>query len=453
MEKQAFATIYDQLTRKQKVYLQYFLQGLSDEEIIEKPNTGGHSSTIRFHLGKIANQFDFIDDYRENLVRLFGNHMPSLVSPDVLEKYGFLSRSSIQAPTFEESLEYPDGFVPIGSPFYLSPIVQSKKARDYCAEKLSKGSTLLRINAPRKFGKTSLVERLLKWGEKKGYEVVRFDLHEIDGARLNDLEALLKMLCMQICREMHIETQFDIFWDQRLDAIAACKYYFEGHLLRGLEKPLLLGLDNVDRLFACPQLYDFFRMLRIFHNESKQSKIWKNLRCIITYSTGLYIKLDMNQSPFNVGEDITFPAFSAEQVKELARRHNLWEFEQSGAVEALMKLVEGQPYLVRLALYDLAQGQGSLVKLLESAVLPQGIYQAYLQGMWHQINQEEEGMRVEILTVLRQLVASGEVMRVSDEAGYKLKGMGIVDWMPSGGVQFNCEMYRQYFQRRFALEG
>jgi hypothetical protein len=458
MDKQTFAKKYDQLTRKQKVYLGYFLQGLSDAEIIDQPDTGSERAIVSFHLTNIARTFDIDDSYRERLACLFYRFDSRRVSDKIVEKYGCKSSSE----SLEAALEYPDGFVPIGSTFYIVPTILKQSERSdkeneiwkYCAKKLSAGSTLLRIKAPRKFGKTSLVERLLRWGEKQGYDVVRFDFQEMDESRLSNLKALLQAICGKVCREMHIEPQFDMYWDEQQDLIAAYKNYFEAYLLKDLQKPLVLGLDNVDRLFQYPQVYDFFRLLRVCHEESKRSPIWKKLRCIVTYATGLYIKLDMNQSPFNVGEDIVLPAFGAGQVQELARRHGLRDFEPRGAVERLMAMVGGQPYLIRLALYRLAQDRLPLETLLEAATMPQGIYQSYLQSLWHQLNQEEQTLKDEIVKALKHLVGSGDPVRLSDEARCKLEGMGIIASAAStkAEVRWSCELYRQYFQRRFESE-
>ena len=93
------------------------------------------------------------------------------------------------------------------------------------------------------------------------------------------------------------------YWDTDiLGSNDNCTVYFEEYLLPEISKPLVIGLDDVDRIFSYPEVVgDFFGMLRNWHERGKISKIWKDLRLIIAHSTECYIPLDLNQSPFNAG--------------------------------------------------------------------------------------------------------------------------------------------------------
>ncbi len=103
-----------------------------------------------------------------------------------------------------------------------------------------------------------------------------------------------------------------------------CKAYFEEYLLPEIDKPLTLGLDEVDRVFEYPEIYrDFFGLLRNLHEESKRRDIWKKLRLVIVHSTEVYVPMDLNQSPFNVGLAVELPEFTPAQVQDLAQRHQL----------------------------------------------------------------------------------------------------------------------------------
>ena len=104
----------------------------------------------------------------------------------------------------------------------------------------------------------------------------------------------------------------------------ACKAYFEEYLLPTINKPLTLGLDEVDKIFEYPEIYrDFFGLLRALHEEGKRREIWKRLQLIIVHSTEVYVPLDINQSPFNVGLSIELPEFNRQQILDLAQRHQL----------------------------------------------------------------------------------------------------------------------------------
>ncbi len=61
----------------------------------------------------------------------------------------------------------------------------------------------------------------------------------------------------------------------------ACKAYFEEYLIPTINKPLTLGLDEVDKIFEYPEIYrDFFGLLRALHEEGKRREIWNKLRLV-----------------------------------------------------------------------------------------------------------------------------------------------------------------------------
>lgn len=158
-------------------------------------------------------------------------------------------------------------------------------------------------------------------------------------------------------------------------------------------------MTRVDRVFEYPTIADdFFGLLRAWYEEAEygdsDSELWAKLRLVVVHSTEVYIPLNVNQSPFNVGLSIELSEFSAEQVADLARRHGL--NLQINMVERLMNIVGGHPYLVRVALYHIAQEvtlfnrrfsgsakeqkdlEESLDELLELAPTEAGIYQKEL---------------------------------------------------------------------------
>ena len=141
------------------------------------------------------------------------------------------------------------------------------------------------------------------------------------------------------------------YWDDIFGSKMSCKDYFENYLLSEIDQPLVLAIEEVDVIFERLDLADdFFSLLRSWHEEAKSNPVWQKLRLILVHSTEVYIPLNINQSPFNVGLPIELPEFSVAQVQDLAQKHGLtWKQEQ---VNQLMKIIGGHPYLVREALYS-----------------------------------------------------------------------------------------------------
>ena len=74
-----------------------------------------------------------------------------------------------------QSLEYPDGAVPLDSPFYL----ERNEVESLCYQTLKKPAALIRIKAPKLMGKTSLARRIIAEGIKQNYQGMYLDLGRV----------------------------------------------------------------------------------------------------------------------------------------------------------------------------------------------------------------------------------------------------------------------------------
>ncbi|WP_318284169.1 AAA-like domain-containing protein [Brasilonema sennae] len=99
--------------------------------------------------------------------------------------------------------------------------------------------------------------------------------------------------------------------------------YLQRHILKGLGHPLVLAMDEVDRVFDTKFRNDFFGMLRSWHNNRAIYPSLDKLDLVLVTSTEPYQLIDdLNQSPFNVGQIIELEDFTPEQVAQLNARHN-----------------------------------------------------------------------------------------------------------------------------------
>ena len=196
-------------------------------------------------------------------------------------------------------LEYPEGQVPLDSLFY----VERTPIESHCYQVVLKPGSLLRIKAPKLMGKTSLMTRTLHHVANQGYATVHLNLGEVELAVLADMDKFLRWFCLRVGKQLSLENRFDDYWDADLmSSTSNCTDYFEGYLLSELDRPLVLGLDEVDQIFPYNNTAaDFFRMLRNWHEKGKNQEIWRQLRLVISHSTEAYIRLHTNSSPFNVG--------------------------------------------------------------------------------------------------------------------------------------------------------
>jgi len=161
------------------------------------------------------------------------------------------------------------------------------------------------------------------------------------------------------------------------------------------------------------------------------------------HSTEVYIPMNINQSPFNVGLPVELPEFTSEQVQDLARRHGLnWNATQ---VEQLMAMVGGHPFLVRLALYNIARQDMTLEALLQSAPTEAGLYGDHLRRHLWNLQQ-----RPELIEAVKRVVAVTSPVRLEPVQAFQLESMGIVH-LQGNEVIPRCDLYRQYFSDRLRV--
>ncbi|MBD2606769.1 AAA-like domain-containing protein [Scytonema hofmannii FACHB-248] len=340
---------------------------------------------------------------------------------------------AMQTPSV--SIEYPEGSVALDSPFYIH---RPPKEQD-CYKQISKPGALIRIKAPEQMGKTSLLIRVLDQAEKQGDRTVKISLKQADTQCFTNLDKFLRWFCVTISHKLKLENRLNEYWEDDISCNMRCETYFEEYILPEIYQPLTLGLDEVDRLFAYPDIYgDFFGLLRYLHEEARRTSIWQKLRLVLVHSTEIYVPLDINRSPFNAGFPVDLPEFSLEQVLNLAQLHELnWS---SDDVTQLISMIGGHPFLVRLALYHIARQDVTLAKFLQTAATESGIYYNHLSRLVSALSKQPE-----LLAAMREVAKVSHPVQLIAEIKFKLQAMGLVK-ITNDGVIPSCELYREYFR-------
>lgn len=345
----------------------------------------------------------------------------------------------IPDPT-DRSLDEPEGQVSLESAFY----VERPPTEADCYETIIKPGALIRVKAPRQMGKTSLLTRILDHAHQQGVKTACLNFQSADAEYLTSLDQFLQWFCASITYELNLTDKVTDYWNGVLGSKNKCTNYFQRYLLSEIPASVVLGLDEVDQVFQHPELAaDFFGLLRAWHEKSKNEAIWKKLRLVIVHSKEVYIPLNINQSPFNVGLPIELPELNQSQVQELVQRHKLnWTGEQ---IEQLMAMVGGHPYLVRRALYQIARGRISLSQILQTAPTEEGMYSDHLRR--HLSNLQDDA---DLVAAIKQVVAASTPVRIETRLAFKLRSMGLVKFQGNDVIPL-CDLYRQYFRDRLGL--
>lgn len=334
--------------------------------------------------------------------------------------------------------ELPGGQVPLDSAFYIErPPIESRT----CEAILQPGA-LIRIKAPQQMGKTSLMARILERARKQGYQTVVLNLKLADEKVFTDLDRFLQWFCAYVTRNLKLPNNLADYWDEIFGSNYNTTDYFENYLLAQIDSPLVLALDDVDRIFHHPEIAsDFFGLLRAWYEKAKygdrSSNIWQKVRLIVVHSTEVYIPLNMNQSPFNVGLSIELPVFTSAQVQDLAQRHGLnWSMQN---VEQLINFVGGNPHLIRLALYHISTQDISLEQMWQTDVSAVRIYSDHLR---HQLSNLQK--YPELKTAFEKVVKVSTSVELDLVQAFKLQSMGLIHLLGNLAMP-SCKLYSQYF--------
>jgi hypothetical protein len=339
----------------------------------------------------------------------------------------------------EISLESPEGQVSIDSRFYITSPYEER-----CYEEIQKPGSLIRIKSPHNMGKSSLMAKVLAQASQLGYRAVTIDLEQTNQKFFDDLDKFMQWFCASVGKPLGVRVKIEEYWDDIFGANDNSTDYFEKYLLEGDDRPLVLAIDNFDRIFKYADIEtDLCGLLRGWHESSKIKKLWQKLRLIIVHSQESYAQRDINQSPFNVGLPIELGEFTPEQVQELVARHGLTWTE--GELEQFMGLIGGHPYMVRSALYHIAAGDLSLAEFLRTGPTEAGIYSDYLRGHLKTLEDYPE-----LGAAMKLVITSEAPVRLRSEESFKLDSMGLVVRVDNN-VKPRCDLYRQYFCDRLGV--
>jgi hypothetical protein len=335
-------------------------------------------------------------------------------------------------------IEYPSSPLPANSFFYINRPPVEELA---CAE-LNRSGCVIRIKAPQKMGKSSLLNLMVQNAKFCSYQTAYLDFQEADKNIFTSLDKLLRWFCANISEQLQVSSKIDDYWDEDIGSKVSCKIYFQDYLFKEVKTPIVIILNEVNRLFeyACIAS-DFLPMLRFWHEMARSVEIWQKLRLVIAHSTEVYIPLNLYQSPFNVGLAIKLPYFTSEQVQYLANRYQL-DWINHSQIEQLMQMVGGHPYLINVALYHLHQGKMTLEQLLQAAPTQAGIYSDYLRGHLVMLQQQPE-----LLSALQQVLTIQDGVFLDAIAAYKLESMGLIQ-LDGNQASLSCELYRIYFRQQ-----
>jgi CheY-like chemotaxis protein len=245
---------------------------------------------------------------------------------------------------------------PSGAMDPRSPLYVERLGEQSVLEYMREQGVTLTITGPRQTGGSSLLHRIVKAAERAEKRVIHLDFQQAFGSEdLTSSDVFFRHFCLQLTFLLGEADRVDDHWKAPGSNVRRCTLYVE-YLLRSWGKPLVLAIDEVDRLLDTRFRSDFFGMLRSWHNARAISPNFKNLDLVLVTTVDPPERLidDPHQSPFNVGEVFPLTDFTQTQAEELNRRYG--SPLKPAELKNLMALIGGHPYLTQLALHQVAKG-------------------------------------------------------------------------------------------------
>jgi serine/threonine protein kinase len=361
-------------------------------------------------------------------------HLLEMLLPRQQQRFEKKSISPQIEALFE--IEPPYGTMRPGSVFYIERV-----ADEHCQGHIDKPyATTLFIQAPRQMGKSSLMRRTI-YGARTGLDktCAFVDFQRFPGHYFEDEENFLIELCLMIGDALKIPEAIDQYWRGRRTNIIKCSRYLSEYIIPQLNGPFILAMDEVERILTSSFQANFFGMLRTWHNDRVFGEDFARMTLFLSSSTEPYLFIENpHQSPFNVAEVISLQDFTRAEVDELNRRHHSPLSQHQ--LGNLMDLVNGHPFLTRVALYKVATGKIDMNTLLARATEDTGPFGDHLRHYLLRVL-ENPALKQALTDICRHHAHE------ENKIFYRLKGAGLVKKTGQQVILRN-NLYTRYFEER-----
>jgi hypothetical protein len=320
-----------------------------------------------------------------------------------------------------------------GNPFYVERDVD----RDFYGC-LAWDNGVATLHAPRQMGKSSLFNRVRANLENEGRKSVFLDLKLLATEPIADAREAFLMLAYLIVEQLGAAQDPESFFTPRFGAAIRFQRFLEQVVGVLPQRPVLL-FDDVDAVFEKPYSDALFGGLRYIIDQKPGSPPLQNIGFGFAHSHDpAYWIRDSKQSPFNVARTFTVPEFNSGELDWLHRAHG--DCVPSAEFAKLNTLLGGHPYLTRMALYCLAQGEKDFAQIAREAATDDGLFGDHLRGRLLSV------VHAGLDKPFKRILDTGRCDGIVEFQA--LLAMGLVKGQSHAQAQARFDLYRDYFQPR-----
>jgi DNA-binding winged helix-turn-helix (wHTH) protein len=335
-----------------------------------------------------------------------------------------------------EDPDLPGGAMPLDSRYYIA-----RRADEEFHEAIARRYSIVLVKGPRQIGKTSLLARGLDRARGRGATVVSTDIQKIPKSAIESAEKLTLTLAEMISAQLESSVQPLQIWNDRLSGSNNLERYLREAMRADPATPLVWGLDEVDRLFNYDYASEIFGLLRSWHNMRalEPAGPWRRLTLAWAYATESHLFItDLNQSPFNVGLQLTLEDFTTDQVAELNRRC-AEPLRDDYEIGRFYKLVGGHPYLAHRGLYEMGERGIGLAEVEARAMHNEGVFGNHLRRLLVSLERNEA-----LCDALRGFLR-GET-GLTRTSFYHLRTAGVLAGDSLKEARLRCDLYENYLK-------
>jgi AAA+ ATPase superfamily predicted ATPase len=334
------------------------------------------------------------------------------------------------------SLIRPGGAMDVDSRFYIR-----RAADEEVLNEVARSRGLATVLGPRQTGKTSLI--LQAYVNVRRVEPrlksVFVDFQAFHNSDFKSLEAIWCAIAVKVREQLALDGWGQDKWAKKANFDYNFSRFLDGFVFAADSTPVLLCLDEVDRVFSSPLKSDFFSSVRAFYNRSAYDQTLKKMRWLLSTSSepSFFIE-DLNQSPFNVGLRVNLNTFTVEETAEFARRHGV--AADATVVDRIQEYTGGRPFIVHLMLYHMALNPENLEQFFDGQSAGGGIFLDHLNYYLKHFQKDRD------LRAAMKKVMDGkgcDDVRMTD----RLEAAGLARRDPALKLVCHCRLYRDYFSR------